>query len=201
MNTILKLFFSTLVIVSILSSCNESRVTPTESNNDLHIALLVTHGFHGEETYMPIGYLVNKGFQVTVIGPEVGRVESWDRKYNILIEKSISDVTIEDFDALIIPGGSAPVRMREVPEAVDYTIDFYYSGKVVASICHGPQLLTVTGILDGVNATGVSDIKEEMEIAGANYIDEAVVVHNNLITSREPDDIPSFIIAIEKALN
>lgn len=201
MNTLLRLFFSALVLVTIIASCHENSVSPTEPGNDMHVAVLVTHGFHGEETYMPIGYLVNKGFKVTVIGPEVGRVESWDKKYNILIEKTINDVTIEDFDALIIPGGSAPARMREVPQAVDYTIHFYNSGKIVASICHGPQLLTATGILDGVNATGVGDIKEEMEKAGAIYIDEAVVTHNNLITSRDPDDIPLFVIAIEEALN
>jgi len=69
-----------------------------------------------------------------------------------------------------------------------------------ASICHGPQLLAATGVLQGVTATGVADIQEEMESAGAIYADEAVVIYNNLITSREPEDIPSFVEAIEKAL-
>ncbi|MBP7103933.1 MAG: DJ-1/PfpI family protein, partial [Fermentimonas sp.] len=91
-------------------------------------------------------------------------------------------------------------KMREIPEVVDFTINFYNTGKTVASICHGPQLLAATGILNGVNATGVSDIQEELEAAGAFYINEAVVVDNNLITSRDPDDIPSFIVAVADAV-
>lgn len=169
-------------------------------NNAPKAAVILTHGFHGEETFIPMGYLVNKGVDITVIGPEKGRVLSWDKIYSIEIEKAIEEVSLEDFDVLIIPGGSAPAKMRDIPEVVNFTIDFYNSGKTVASICHGPQLLTVTGILNGANATGVSDIQYELEAAGAIYINEAVVTHKNLITSRDPVDIPYFIVAIEKAI-
>ncbi|HHU41940.1 MAG TPA: protease, partial [Fermentimonas caenicola] len=133
-------------------------------------------------------------------GPKKGTVQSWDKVYSIEIEKALGDISIDDFDMLIIPGGSSPAKMREIPEVVDFTINFYNTGKTVASICHGPQLLAATGILNGVNATGVSDIQEELEAAGAFYINEAVVVDNNLITSRDPDDIPSFIVAVADAV-
>ena len=187
------LYLLGMILISTASSVKTDNKAPKA-------AILLTQGFHGEETYIPMGYLVNKGVDITVIGPEKGRVLSWDKIYSIDIEKTIKEVSLDDFDVLIIPGGSAPAKMREIPEAVNFTIDFYNSGKTVASICHGPQLLTVTGILDGANATGVSDIQDELEAAGAIYINEAVVVHKNLITSRDPDDIPSFIIAIEEAL-
>lgn len=184
-----------LGIITIITGCSVN--TEKKTTN---AAILLTHGFHGEETYIPMGYLINKGVDITVIGPETGRVQSWDKIYSIEIEKAIGEVSLDDFDVLIIPGGSSPARMKDVPEAVNFTIDFYNSGKTVASICHGPQLLAATGILNGVNATGVSDIQEELEAAGAIYINEAVVTHNNLITSRDPDDIPLFIVAIEEAI-
>lgn len=199
--------FPVLSILLFTAGCSGSseRTTDTfvdsaESSTSPQVAVLVTNGFHGEEAYIPIGHLVNKGVEITVIGPETGRVESWDKKYNIVIEKSLSDVRVDDFDALIIPGGSAPARLRDEPEAMQFTIDFFNSGKTVASICHGPQLLAATGVLQGVRATGVADIREEMEAAGATYVDEAVTIYKNLITSREPEDIPLFIEAIENAL-
>lgn len=184
-----------LVIVVVLTNCSEKR-----NSGNINVAVLLTEGFHGEETYIPIGYLINKGINVTVIGPKKGTVQSWDKVYSIEIEKALGDISIDDFDMLIIPGGSSPAKMREIPEVVDFTINFYNTGKTVASICHGPQLLAATGILNGVNATGVSDIQEELEAAGAFYINEAVVVDNNLITSRDPDDIPSFIVAVADAV-
>lgn len=184
-----------LGIITIITGC-----TGNTEKKTTNAAILLTHGFHGEETYIPMGYLINKGVDITVIGPETGRVQSWDKIYSIGIDKAIGEVSLDDFDVLIIPGGSSPARMKDVPEAVNFTIDFYNSGKTVASICHGPQLLAATGILNGVNATGVSDIQEELEAAGANYINEAVVTHNNLITSRDPNDIPLFIVAIEEAI-
>jgi protease I len=184
-----------LVIVAVLTNCSEKR-----NSVNINVAVLLTEGFHGEETYIPIGYLINKGINVTVIGPKKGTVQSWDKVYSIEIEKALGDISIDDFDMLIIPGGSSPAKMREIPEVVDFTINFYNTGKTVASICHGPQLLAATGILNGVNATGVSDIQEELEAAGAFYINEAVVVDNNLITSRDPDDIPSFIVAVADAV-
>lgn len=184
-----------LVIVAVLTNCSEKG-----NSGNINVAVLLTEGFHGEETYIPIGYLINKGINVTVIGPKKGTVQSWDKVYSIEIEKALGDISIDDFDMLIIPGGSSPAKMREIPEVVDFTINFYNTGKTVASICHGPQLLAATGILNGVNATGVSDIQEELEAAGAFYINEAVVVDNNLITSRDPDDIPSFIVAVADAV-
>lgn len=184
-----------LIIVAVLTNCSEKR-----NSGNINVAVLLTEGFHGEETYIPIGYLINKGINVTVIGPKKGTVQSWDKVYSIEIEKALGDISIDDFDMLIIPGGSSPAKMREIPEVVDFTINFYNTGKTVASICHGPQLLAATGILNGVNATGVSDIQEELEAAGAFYINEAVVVDNNLITSRDPDDIPSFIVAVADAV-
>lgn len=166
----------------------------------VNIAVLVDEGFHDGEAYMPIGYLTNRGASVTVIGPEIGLVSAYNSDFTILIQRTVDEVGIDDFDALILPGGQAPSRLRENEAVVEFVRDFFESGKVVAAICHGPQVLITAGVMEDMNATGFEGIKEELEEAGVNYMDESVVIHDNLITSRTPPDLFDFSKAIEQSV-
>lgn len=166
----------------------------------VHIAVLVDEGFHDGEAYMPIGYLTNRGARVTVIGPETGLVTAYNSDFTINIQKTVEEVSTEDFDALVLPGGQAPAKLREHEHIVDFVRAFYESGKVVAAICHGPQVLITAGVMEGLDATGFGGIQEELEEAGANYLDESVVIHDNLITSRTPPDLYDFSLAIEQSV-
>ncbi len=166
----------------------------------VHIAVLTGEGFHDGEAFMPMGYLVNRGAAVTVIGVETGLATAYNSDFTIHVEKTVEDVSVDQFDALILPGGEAPAMLREHEEVVDFARDFYDSGKKIAAICHGPQILITAGVMDGKNATGFEGIREELEEAGVNYRDESVVIHQNLITSRTPPDLYDFSLAIEQSI-
>lgn len=184
----------------LLTSC-EPQVRYAEVVDDsAHLAVLVGEGFHDGEAYMPIGFMTNQGARITVIGPEVGTVTAYNSDFSIFIEKAVSDVSVDDFDALILPGGRAPSMLRENETVVSFARDFFDSGKTVAAICHGPQVLITAGVMDGLNATGFEGIKEELVEAGAIYHDEEVVIHDNLITSRTPPDLFAFSTAIKQSV-
>lgn len=168
--------------------------------NRPHLAVLTTDGFQDMEAIVPIGYLVNKCVDITVIGPQKGRVKAYNNDFELIIEKEVGEVDIDDFDALLIPGGKAPAELKEDDSSVNFTRDFFMTGKPVAAICHGPQVLAAAGVLLGVVLTGVSKIKNELENVGAIYKDEELVIDDNLITSRVPEDLPVFVKAIEDAL-
>lgn len=165
-----------------------------------HVAVLLTEGFQDAEAYMPIGYLENKDVDITVIGPKTGRVKAYNSDFEIVVQKEVGEVNVDDFDALILPGGKAPATLREDSTVVEFTKNFFNTGKTVAAICHGPQVLATAGVLHDVTTTGVNSIQGELEEAGATYVDEALVVDGNLITSRVPGDLAVFSKAIEEAL-
>lgn len=184
----------------LLNSC-EPQVRYAEVVDDrVHIAVLTGEGFHDGEAYMPMGFLGNRGARVTVIGPEAGTVTAYNSDFSIFIEQAVSDVSVDDFDALILPGGRAPSKLREDDVIVSFARDFFNSGKTVAAICHGPQVLITAGVMDGLNATGFEGIKDELTEAGATFFDEEVVIHDNLITSRTPPDLFAFSKAIKQAV-
>ena len=169
-------------------------------SNRPHLAVLTTDGFQDMEAIVPIGYLVNKGADITVIGPKKGRVKAYNNNFELIIENEVGEVSIDEFDALLIPGGKAPAALKEDESSVNFARDFFMTGKPVAAICHGPQVLAAAGVLLGVTITGVSKIKSELENAGAIYKDEELVIDDNLITSRVPEDLPVFVKSIEEAL-
>lgn len=184
----------------LLTSC-EPRVRYTDVVDDsVHLAVLTGEGFHDGEAYIPMGFLTNQGARVTVIGPEVGTVTAYNSDFSIYIERAVEDVSVDDFDGLILPGGRAPAMLRKNETVVSFARDFFNSGKTVAAICHGPQILITAGVIDGLNVTGFEGIKEELVSAGANYHDAEVVSHENLITSRTPPDLYAFSKAIKQAV-
>ncbi len=189
-----------LGLLFVFSACQPEVHHETEHLVPVNVAVLTGEGFHDGEAFMPIGYLVNRGATVTVIGAETGIVTAYNSDFTIHIEKTVEEVEVDDFDALILPGGEAPSALREHESVVDFARNFYDSGKTVAAICHGPQILITAGVMDGKNATGFEAIKDELEEAGALYHDESVVIHDNLITSRTPPDLYDFSLAIEQAI-
>lgn len=137
---------------------------------------------------------------ITVIGPETGRVKAYNSDFEIVVQKKVGEVSVDEFDALVLPGGRAPAALREDPTVVEFAKNFFNSGKPVAAICHGPQVLARAGVLKDVTTTAVGSIRGELEEVGANYVDEALVIDGNLITSRVPGDLPVFSKAIEEAI-
>lgn len=151
------------------------------------------------ELWYPKLRLTEEGFQVTVAG--TGE-KSYKGKngYPLEVDGDIKDYKAKDFDAVVIPGGWAPDRLRRYKEVLDFAREMNASGKVVAAICHAGWVLASAGIVKGKNLTCFVAIKDDMINAGAKYSDKEVVVDGNLITSRKPADLPAFCREIIKAL-
>jgi len=193
-------------MILITTACQTSSEEQLETVNEesvmkKRVAILVAEGFHDGEAYMPMGYFVNQGFEVTVIGSEAGKVKSYNSDFTINIDKAVTEVNAEDFDALVLPGGKGPALLRENVDVVEFVKAFQATGRVIAAICHGPQVLITAGLVEGMTCTGVGGIQEELEVAGARFIDEPVVVDGNLVTSRVPGDLYDFSSTIVKKIN
>ncbi len=160
------------------------------------IAILSTNGFEQSELEKPLAWLREQGATVHVIAPEAGEIKGWDEKdwgASVPVDKVLSEVTVTDYDALVLPGGQMnPDILRANPDAVAFVRDFYNDGKTIAAICHAPWLLIEAGVLNGKNATSYKSIKTDVINAGAEWRDEAVVTDEGVITSRQPEDIPAF---------
>ncbi|MCC5892822.1 type 1 glutamine amidotransferase domain-containing protein [Exiguobacterium sp.] len=158
------------------------------------VATLITDMFEDVEFTEPRDALVEAGHEVVTIEKSAGNtVEGKQGESKVTIDKSIDDVSPEDFDALLLPGGFSPDLLREDDRFVQFAKAFMDAKKPVFAICHGPQLLITAKTLEGRDATGYKSIKVDMEYAGAKYADKEVVVcQEQLVTSRQPDDIPAF---------
>ena len=188
------------LLVSFTACQTQAPVKEKDDSRRGSIAVLVAEGFHDGEAYMPMGYLVNNGYEITVIGPERGKVKAYNSEFTINIDKSVSEVSPDDFDALILPGGRGPSVLRENDRVIEFVKAFWNTGKVTAAICHGPQVLVTADLLKGLVLTGTGAIKGEIEQAGATYVDSTVVVYGNLITSRNPQDLKNFSSSVVEAL-
>ena len=163
------------------------------------VAMVLAKNFEDSEAIDPKNHLEALGAEVVTIGEAKGSVEG--KKGGVLeITRTFDEVTPDEFDMLVIPGGGAPENLRIVDDAVAFTRRFVESGKPVGSICHGPQLLISAKVLDGRTVTSVNKIRDDVTNAGAHYVDEALVIDGNLITSRVPGDLPQFNQALGKAI-
>jgi protease I len=156
--------------------------------------------YQDEEGSGPLEFLRAAGATVDVAGLEKGELKGLHGRASIDVDLTFGEVDLSVYDAMVIPGGRAPANLRKHPEVVELVKQFYLSGKTVAAICHGPQLLAAAGLLEGRNITGYYKIKDEMIAAGVNWHDRPVVIEDNLITSRQPSDMKQFTRAIEEAL-
>jgi protease I len=163
------------------------------------VAMLIAKDFEDSEALDPKAYLEERGAEVTVIG--MARETFAGKKGGSLAaDATFAEVEPGAFDALVIPGGGAPENLRIEDAAVAFAREFVDSGKPVAAICHGPQLLISADVLRGRTVTCVKKIRDDVKNAGATYVDEALVTDGNLITSRTPADLPQFDAAIAQAL-
>jgi protease I len=151
--------------------------------------------FEDSELSEPLQQLRARGVDVDIAAPQQGPITG-KHGHKVCAGLSLSSVRAEDYDLLLLPGGEAPARLRKIPEAVAIARRFFQTDKPVAAICHGPQLLIATGLMAGRTATCYRAVRQELETAGASYLDREVVVDGNLVTSRQLADIPAFMRAI-----
>ena len=164
------------------------------------ILIVSTNGFEQSELMEPLSKLREKGATVHVAAPEAGEIRGWDNKdwgKSVAVDRTLSDVDIADYDALVLPGGQMnPDILRLDDDALKIVKDFVDSGKPVAAICHAPWLLVEVDAVRGREVTSYPSIKIDVINAGGNWVDQEVVVDNGIITSRNPNDLPAFIAKI-----
>jgi protease I len=166
------------------------------------VAMVLATNFEDIEAIGPLEYLESHGVEVVTIGKEQGEITG-KKGGRLTADTTFADITpeqFERFDLLLIPGGGSPENLRIDDAAVDFTRRFVESGRPVASICHGPQLLISANVLNGRTTTCVKKIRDDVKNAGATYVDQSVVIDGNLISSRIPADLPDFYQAIGEAL-
>ena len=160
------------------------------------IAIVVTDGFEQVEMTEPKQALEQEGAKTVIISPKDGKVKGWkhtDWGDSFNVDMKLSDARESEFDALLLPGGAMnPDKLRLEPDAVNLVRRFFEAGKPVAAICHGPWLLIDAGVAKGRTVTSWPSIRIDLKNAGANVVDQEVVVDRGLVTSRKPDDIPAF---------
>lgn len=164
------------------------------------VAILVEDMYEELELWYPYYRLLEEGAEVRLVGPEAGVYES-KHGYPAKADFAADEVDSDDFDAVVVPGGYAPDRMRRYKAMLDLVRGVYAKGGLVAAICHAAWVPISAGIMKGKRATCVSAIKDDLINAGAEYLDQEVVVDGNLVTSRTPRDLPAYLPAIIRALS
>src|SRR5579884_4231435 len=164
--------------------------------NGKRVAILATDGFEQVELLKPREALNQAGAETTVVSPKSGEIKGWNFTewgQTVPVDESLDDVNADEFDALLLPGGVInPDKLRMEPKAVAFVKSFFDAGKPVAAICHGPWSVIEAGAARGRRIASWPSIKTDLRNAGAEWVDQEVVVDENLVTSRKPDDIPAF---------
>lgn len=160
------------------------------------IAILATNGFEESELKSPKEAMEKEGFQVDIVSLESGKIKgwsegNWSNEYEV--NYTLEQVTAKDYNALVLPGGVInPDKLRRSDKALDFVRDFFKQSKPVAAICHAPWTLISAEVVEGRKMTSFFSIRKDLENAGANWVDEEVVVDQGFVTSRNPDDLPAF---------
>ncbi len=165
------------------------------------IAILAENMYQEMELWVPYYRLKEEGADVKVVGAGGAKTFTSKHGYPVNADVQAEQVKAVEFDAVIVPGGYAPDLMRRHPAMVALVREAAQQGKLVAAICHAGWMLVSAGILKGRKATSFFSIKDDLVAAGADWVDQEVVVDGNLITSRRPDDLPAFCRAIIAALS
>jgi protease I len=160
------------------------------------VAILTENGFEEVELTSPMNALEQAGVDVEIISPQSEKVKAWDHDHwsiELPVDKNIKDARPEDYDMLVLPGGVLnPDKTRLNKDCIAFAQYFLEQGKPLAAICHGPQLLIETGMLEGRTMTSYPSVKTDLVNAGVNWVDKEVVVDNGLVTSRSPEDLEAF---------
>ncbi|HEY2069884.1 MAG TPA: type 1 glutamine amidotransferase domain-containing protein [Rhizomicrobium sp.] len=168
--------------------------------NQTRILIIATHGFEQSELEVPRDKLRAAGAKVDVATLDGKEIRGWKEKdwgNTAPADLKIADAKMEDYHALVIPGGVMnPDKLRVDEDAMKIVKSFLASGKIVAAVCHGPWLLVQADALRGRKATSYKSIRKDLENAGAQWVDETVVTDNGIITSRNPGDLDAFTAKI-----
>lgn len=168
--------------------------------NTAKILILATDGFEQSELEKPLNDLRDRGATVHVASPEGNEIKGWDKDdwgNSIAADLALTDVNVEDYHAIVLPGGQInPDLLRVNKDAVALIRKFHDSGKTVAAICHAPWLLIEAGVIEGRKATCYSSIATDVKNAGAHYEDSEVVADQGIVTSRSPEDLDAFVAKI-----
>ena len=164
------------------------------------VIVLAEKEYQELEFWYPFLRLKEAGAEVKIVGPEKKEYKG-KYGYPVDVDASISEVSADQCDAVIIPGGWAPDFLRRDEHVLKLVSEVFRQGKVVAAICHAGSVLVSAGVLRGRRVTGFRSIKDDLVSAGAQYLDQEVVIDGNLITSRVPADLPAFCRAIVEALS
>jgi protease I len=160
------------------------------------VAILLTDGFEQVEMTEPKKALQQEGAQAYLVSPMKGEVQGWkhhDKADRFRVDTVLDDANVEDFDALMLPGGVVnPDQLRMNPRAVAFVKAFFDADKPVAAICHGPWTMVEADVVRGRMVTSWPSLKTDLRNAGANWVDREVVRDGRLVTSRKPDDLPAF---------
>jgi protease I len=165
------------------------------------VAILVAPKFHDEQTTSPYDYLTSAGAKVEYLGTYKSRLAGKNGRRSVEVTRTLEEADPADYDALIIPGGGAPELLRLSPEVLSFVRQFWGTGRPLAAICHGPQVLISAGLLAGKRLTCYPGIRDDVTLAGGLYEDRPVVVDGQLITSRRSEDLPQFNRAVADALS
>ena len=160
------------------------------------VAVLATDGFEQAELEKPVAALKEAGAHVDIVSLKSGKIKGWNKKdwgEEIAVDKTVDSVSSDDYDAIVLPGGVMnPDKLRRDKDAVKFVNGFIDDKKPIAAICHAPWTLIETGKLKGRTLTSYASLKTDLMNAGANWVDKEVVVDNGLVTSRDPNDLPTF---------
>lgn len=165
------------------------------------IAFVLENDYEDSEFDRPYEALREDGHECLIIGAEEGKeLQGKGGKSTARVDMTADQASVADMDALVIPGGYSPDKLRMQDGIVKLTREFMQSGKPVAAICHAGQLLVEAEVVDGRKLTSWPSVRKELELAGAQWVDQEVVEDDNLITSRNPDDLPAFIDTLKQRL-
>lgn len=160
------------------------------------VAILATDGVEQVELFKPKAALEQAGAKVDVVAPKPNQIQGWnhyDQGDRIPVNVSLDQANPQDYDALVLPGGTVnPDQLRINPQAIQFVKAFSQAGKPIAAICHGPWTLIEADAVKGRTMTSWPSLQTDLRNAGANWVDQEVVVDQGLVTSRKPDDIPAF---------
>jgi protease I len=163
----------------------------------MKVLILAEDGFEDLEFLVPYYRFKEAGLEVDIASREKGEIEG-KHGYKVTANRTYEEINPDEYDMLLIPGGKSPTRVRKEEAALAITRHFMEGRKPVAAICHGPQVLISAGVIRGRHATCAYQVVDELKEAGAIYEDRKVVVDDNLVTSRMPDDLPYFLQEVMK---
>jgi protease I len=161
-----------------------------------HILAIIDDVYEDLELWYPKIRLEEESWNVVIAAPEAEKLYKGKHGYPCVSDAAIADVAADDYDALLVPGGFAPDKLRRDPKVLDLVREFDAAGKPIAHICHAGWILISAGVLKGKKTTSTVGIKDDMNNAGAEWIDEPVVIDGNQIASRTPKDLAAFSKAL-----